>query len=183
MTSTISTPSDPLQPARSLTDLLTAIAALLAKRQPHNAPLLHSAWTVHEVITQEYRIPESVHCEVGTPTPAAWIQVFEKPLSLWCQQCSSRVPSGVLASGAQGIADVYVPNRPFPMESTGSSAWFVRVLDLSPDCQRTLRVMLRWLGLVLLARASSHFTRCCVCSAPFRQRRAWFLIFFQFTFG
>ena len=44
---------DPLQPARSLTDLLTAIAALLARRQPHSAPLLYSAWTVQQVITEE----------------------------------------------------------------------------------------------------------------------------------
>ena len=68
---------DPLQPARSLTNLLTAIAALLTRRQPHNGPLLHSAWTVHEFITEECRILESVHFELGTPTPAAWIQVFE----------------------------------------------------------------------------------------------------------
>ena len=34
---------DPLQPACSLTDLLTAVATLHAKRQPHSAPLLHSA--------------------------------------------------------------------------------------------------------------------------------------------
>ena len=40
-------------PARSLTDLLTAITALLARHQPHNVPLLHSAWTVHEVIAEE----------------------------------------------------------------------------------------------------------------------------------
>ena len=83
---------DPLQPARSLTDLLTAIAALLARRQPHNAPLLHSAWTVQEVITEECRILESVHYELGTPTPAPWIQILEKRLSLWCQQCQQRFP-------------------------------------------------------------------------------------------
>ena len=39
-------PDTPLE-ARSLTDLLAAVAALLAGRQPHNAPLLHSARTVH----------------------------------------------------------------------------------------------------------------------------------------
>ena len=38
---------DPRQPARSLIDLLTVIAALFARRQHHNASLLHSAWTVH----------------------------------------------------------------------------------------------------------------------------------------
>ena len=35
--------------------VLTAIAALLAGRQPHNAPLLHSARTVHEVVAEENR--------------------------------------------------------------------------------------------------------------------------------
>ena len=40
-----------------------------------------------EVITEECRILESVHYELRTPTPAAWIQVLEKLLLLWCQQC------------------------------------------------------------------------------------------------
>ena len=130
---------DPLQPACSLTDLLTAVATLVAKRQPHSAPLLHSAWTVQQVITEECRILELFHYKLGTPTPAAWI-VLETRHSLWCQQCQqcfpqsprsliARVPSGVLASGAQGIANVYVPNRPFSLESgpscIGSSAWFL----------------------------------------------------------
>ena len=55
---------DPRQPARSLTDFLTAIAALLA-RQPHSAPLLHSARTVHEVIAEEHRLLESLTYELG----------------------------------------------------------------------------------------------------------------------
>ena len=49
---------DPQQPARSLTDLLTTLAAILGRRQPHNVPLLHTALAVHEV-TEEYRILES----------------------------------------------------------------------------------------------------------------------------
>ena len=65
----------PLQPARSLTDLFSTTAALLARRQPHNAPLLHSAWTVKQVVTEECRILESVFQELGTPTLAAWIPV------------------------------------------------------------------------------------------------------------
>ena len=137
---------DPLQPARSLTDLLTAVAALLARRKTHNAPLLHSAWTVKQVITEECRILESVHCELGTLPPAAWILVLEKRLSVPAVPAGfpqsprpvlARVPSGVLASGAQGIADIYVQNRPFSVES-------------KPSC------MLRWLGLVFLPRASSQ---------------------------
>ena len=83
---------DPLLPAHSLTDLFTATAALLARRHPHSAPFLHSAWTVQQVITEEYRSLESVHNELGTPTPAAWIQVFEKRLCLLCQQCQQHGP-------------------------------------------------------------------------------------------
>ena len=88
---------NPQQPARSLTHLLTAVAALLARRQPHSAPVLHSAWTVQQVITEECRILESVHFELGTPTPAAWIQILEKRLSLWCQQCQPAAVSAVSA--------------------------------------------------------------------------------------
>ena len=40
----------------------------------------------------ECRILESVHCELGTPTLAAWIQVLEKRLFVWCQQCQQRFP-------------------------------------------------------------------------------------------
>ena len=63
---------DPRQPARPLADLLTAIAALLARRQSHNAPLLHSVRTIQEVLTEEYRILEFVNNELGTHTTAAW---------------------------------------------------------------------------------------------------------------
>ena len=52
---------DPQQPARPLAGLLTATAALLARRQRHSAPLLHSAWTIWEVLTEEYRILGSVN--------------------------------------------------------------------------------------------------------------------------
>ena len=48
------------------------------------------------------------------------------------------------------------------------SATLVRVLDLSPDCRSMPGIMLRWLGLFLLARASSHvprFSFCKMCSS------------------
>ena len=57
---------DPQQSVRPLADLLTAMAALLARRPPHNAPLLHSAWTIQEVVTEECRILLSVNYELGT---------------------------------------------------------------------------------------------------------------------
>ena len=62
----------------------------------------------------------------------------------------------------------------------------VRVLELSPDCQSTPGVMLLWLGLVFLARASSHFLPilCLFFSSPSAVRLA--LFFFKktkITFG
>ena len=47
---------DPQQPARPLADLLKAIAGLFARRQPHNAPSLHTWWTIQQIVTEEYRI-------------------------------------------------------------------------------------------------------------------------------
>ena len=44
------------QPARSLTDLLTALAATLGRRKPRNVLPLHTAQAVHEVVTEGYRI-------------------------------------------------------------------------------------------------------------------------------
>ena len=79
-------------PPAPLTDLLTAVVALLARRQPHNAPLLHSARTVHEVITEEYRILESVHYELGAYTPGDWVQLFGLRFSLRTQQHQQRFP-------------------------------------------------------------------------------------------
>ena len=128
----------PRQPARSLTDLLAAVAALLAGRQPHNAPLLHSAPTVHEVVAEEYRIVENY--ELGTYTPGDWVKLFEVRFSLWTQQyrqrfpqvtCSllARVPSDVLASRALRIVSDNVRHHPFSLDSRpsriGSSAWFL----------------------------------------------------------
>ena len=100
---------DPREPARSLTDLLTAIAALLVRRQPHNVPLLRSARTVHEGVAEEHRILESANCVVGTYTPGDWMILFEARFSLRTQQHQqrfpqatrsllARVPSGVLSS-------------------------------------------------------------------------------------
>ena len=131
---------DPRQPARSLSDLLPAIAALLAGRRPHNAPLLHSAWTVHEVVAEEYRILESVNCELGTYAPGALGETLRGTVLLRTQQHQQRFPqatrsllarvtSDVLASGALCIASEYVRDRPLSLDSRpsrlGSSAWLL----------------------------------------------------------
>ena len=171
---------DPLQPACSLTDLLTAIAALLTRRQPHSAPFLHSAWTVQQVITEECRILKSVQFELGTPYQRLGLKSSRSASPCGASSASSmgrrlrarlaRVPSNVLARGAQSIADVYVQNQPFTLESRPLH-WelfvvpLVRVLDLSLDCRSTPETLLRWLGLFLLARASSHFPRFFKCSS------------------
>ena len=63
-------------------DLLTTIARLLARRQLHNAPSLHTGWTIQQLATDEYRILEVLNYELTTPTPTAWIEVLERRLSL-----------------------------------------------------------------------------------------------------
>ena len=52
---------DPRQPARSLTDLLAALAATLGRRQPRNVPPLHTALAVHEVVTDSELRVGDVH--------------------------------------------------------------------------------------------------------------------------
>ena len=99
----------PRQPARSLTDFLTAIAALLARRQPHNALLLHSARMVHEGIAEEKSHPGV--SQLRAWTQGDWVKIFAVRFSLRTQQLQQRfpqvarsllvrVPSDVLASGA-----------------------------------------------------------------------------------
>ena len=58
---------------RPLPELLAAIAELFARRQPHNAPTLQTAWTNQQVS----HILE-VFNELATPTPAALIDIFER---------------------------------------------------------------------------------------------------------
>ena len=132
-----------------------------------------SAWTVHEVIAEEYRILESVHYELGTPTPAAWNQAFEKRLSLWCQQWQQRFPQSP-RSGASPLVYWRVALRALTTSTSqiGRSLWspgpVAKGVPRGSSRARSSRlpsthgVMLRWLGLVLLARASSHFSRFCV---------------------
>ena len=68
---------------RPLPDLWATIARLLARRQPHSAPSLHTAWTIQQIVTAEFRILEVLNYELTTPTPATWIEVFKHRLSLW----------------------------------------------------------------------------------------------------
>ena len=83
---------DPRQLACSLTDILTTLAALLGRRQPHNVPPLHAAQAVHEVVAEEYRILESVNYELVTYTPADWVCLFEARFLLRVQHLRQRSP-------------------------------------------------------------------------------------------
>ena len=84
---------DPRQPARSLADLRTTLAAILGRRQPHNVPPLHTAQAVHEGVTEEYRILESVNCEFVTYTPAYCVSL-RVSLLLECSASSAALPTG-----------------------------------------------------------------------------------------
>ena len=58
---------DPRQPARFLTDLF------LSRRQRRIEPPLHTAHAVLEVVVEEYRVLDSVNCELATCSPAGWV--------------------------------------------------------------------------------------------------------------
>ena len=68
---------DPQQPARPSADLQTAFARVLASRQPHNAPSLHTAWTNQQIVTEGCRTLGTINYELGSYTPAGWIHVFK----------------------------------------------------------------------------------------------------------
>ena len=75
-------PQQPWQPTRPLTDLLTALAATLGRRQLHNVPPLHTAQVVHEVVSEEYCILDTLNYEMTVLTPADRVRLFETRFSL-----------------------------------------------------------------------------------------------------
>ena len=124
---------------RPLADLPATIARLLARRQPHNAPSLHTGWTIQQILTVECHILEVLNYELTTPTPAAWIEVLERRHFLWqVQQLQQpyrphipRGPLSVLADSARLIAKAHIRDHPFTANSrasqVGASAWFISV--------------------------------------------------------
>ena len=86
------TPPDTLIRPRFSLQILTTLAAVLGRRQPHNVPPLHTAQAVHEVVAEEYRILESVNYEVVTYTLAGWVCLFEARFSLRVQHLRQRTP-------------------------------------------------------------------------------------------
>ena len=147
---------DPRRPARSLTDLLTALAAILGRRQPHNVPPLHTAQAVHEVVGEEYRTLESANYELATYTPADWVRLFETRFSLSVEHLRQRLTL-CLASDLSGTA--HIPSSPRQVASEallGSSrAWS----GPASCCQGSLRVKPRWLGPPPLTRVLLLFLR------------------------
>ena len=58
----VHTGRDPLLP---LPNLLTSLAAVLGRRQPHSVPQLHAAWALRECVSEESRMLQAVNFEVG----------------------------------------------------------------------------------------------------------------------
>ena len=50
-------------------------APVQVPRHTYNAPSLHTGWTIQQIVTAEYHIPEVLNHDLTTPTPAAWIEV------------------------------------------------------------------------------------------------------------
>ena len=164
---------DPRQPARSLTDLLRALAATLGRRQPRNVPTLHTAQAVHEVGTQERSILDTLNYEVATFTSGDWVRLFETSFSLSVEQLRQRLPQGtgfsllarvpsrVLASLALRLASDFVRDRPLYAKSHWKNSLVPPVLGLGqPSAVRgSLRVEPRWLGPPLSTRILLLFLR------------------------
>ena len=167
----------PKQTDCPLAHLPTTLARLLARRQPHNAPSLHTGW---QIVAEEHRILEVLNYELATHTPAAWIEVFEQRLSLWRQQqlqqsrrpLLSLVPPSLLAHGAHVIAEVCVRDQPFTVDT--QSCWGISVvplwcvLDLSPTGRSPPEVTQR--RFAPSGRAPLHYTSvlCMLLPARFR---------------
>ena len=68
--------------------------AVLGRRQPRNAPPLRTAQAVHEVVTEEHGILDSVNYELATHTPADWVRLFETGFALSVEHLRQRSPQG-----------------------------------------------------------------------------------------
>ena len=111
---------DPLQPARPLADLLTAIAALLARRQTTTLLLHIVSWgqsTTSLAPTRQQ--PGSKSSSSASP--------YGVSSSLSCLvTCSFHWFLPMRLLGCSGVADVYVLEQPFTMDSKPRQvAWFL----------------------------------------------------------
>ena len=168
---------DPLQPARSLTDLLPAVAALLASAASGRSnKFLQKSVVSWSQFTLSFAHPQPA-ASIKFSRSASPCGASSPPQSF--RSLIARVHSVYLQVAVRALPTSTSPNQPFSMESKpsctgaprGSS---VRVLDLSPDCRSTAEVMPRWLGLGFSGASLLTLSRYCVCSCPHRQRRGWF---------
>ena len=87
---------------RTLPELLTAVAELLTRHQPHDVPGLRIARTVQQVTRAEFHILDILGFELATPSPAAWVEIFRRRLSFW-QQKELLQPPDLLAPAVFGV--------------------------------------------------------------------------------
>ena len=120
-------------------------------------PPLQTAQAVPEVVTEEYRILESMNCELATFSPADWVCLFETRFSSSVEHLRqrfpqgtgsllsllTRVPSGILASLALCLAiDCVRDHSPWSPRQVALGAG----LGQLPAVWGSLRVKLRWFG-------------------------------------
>ena len=139
-------------------------------------PPLHTAQAVHEAVTEEYRILDSVNFNVGDLLAADWVCLFETRFSLSVEHLRQRFPqgsgsllsplarvlSGLLASVALCLPSDFCP-RPPTLPGVHAKPHrdvclvpFVLGLGQLPAVWGSLRVKPRWLG-------PPPSTRCAFC--------------------
>ena len=122
--------------ARPLADLPATIERVLARRPDPERTVVAHRVDKSANYSEEYRILEVRNYELTTPTPAAWIEVFERRLSLWQelqlqQPYHPRVPRAPLANSVHLLAEANIRDHPFTANSrpkqVGASVWFISV--------------------------------------------------------
>ena len=118
---------------RPIPDLLAAIVGLLARRQltTHRRCTQHGQFSKLHVQSFTSWILEVLNCELATPTPAAWIEIFERRPSLWEEQQLQlphrpQIPASppiAFADGAHLIAETGV------QKFHGQSNWSLRLVQ------------------------------------------------------
>ena len=96
---------------------------------PHSVMTLHTSWTVQEVIAAEARLLESVHCEVGTYSPADWVHLLAMRFSLKTEQLRQRTPPAMRAP----LSVTVVPVEFVRSGALLVAAGFARDCPLAPD--------------------------------------------------
>ena len=131
--------------AGSLTEFLTAVAAVVGSRQPRKVPPLHTAQAVHEVVADEYRISGLSELRVGDLL-ADWVCLFETPSS---GALSTGTGSLCCRAFLPGFLQAWPCGLSVTVSGTTSGALLgsFRAWSGSASCwQGSLRVKPRWLG-------------------------------------